>query len=218
MFLNKFIQTLTQAALALALLGGAGAATAASSYHVDIDTSSYAGTGYLDLSLLGFDASPAATASLSNFSGSYGNVADQSGAVSGSVASTVVIGNSASYNDLFQQVTLGGVLSFDIAFSGAYASSISEWGSAFAIGLLDSTQTSYLGNTDGNLVVFSLTSANGVDAAGVSAAVLSNIATVSAVPEASEWLMVAVGLFVVGLAAHRRRLALRMAVTRPALA
>jgi hypothetical protein len=218
MFLNKFIQTLSQAALALALLGGAGAAAAASSYHVDIDTSSYAGTGYLDLSLLGFDASPAATASLSNFSGSYGDVVDQSGAVSGSVASTVVIGNSTSYNDLFQQVTLGGVLSFDIAFSGAYASSISEWGSAFAIGLLDSTQTSYLGNTEGNLVVFSLTSANGVDAAGVSAAVLSNIATVSAVPEASEWLMVAVGLFVVGLAAHRRRLALRVAVTRPALA
>jgi hypothetical protein len=218
MFIKKFIHTLCHAALALALMGGAGAATAASSYHVDIDTSSYTGTGYLDLSLLGFDASPSAVATLSNFSGSYGDAVDLSGAVTGSVASSVVIGNSASYNDLFQQVALGGVLSFDIVFSGAYASSTSEWGSAFAIGLLDSTQMSYLGNTDGNLLVFSLTSANGVDTAGVSATVLSDIATVSAVPEASEWVMVAFGLLVIGLAAQRRRVALRTAVMRQALA
>lgn len=64
---NLFARTL----LALTLASGAGMALAApTTYHVNVDTSSFEGNGYLDLNFGALGNAEQATAYLSNFTGS----------------------------------------------------------------------------------------------------------------------------------------------------
>ena len=197
MFSMNFSRTLRLSLLALMLAGAAGFA-AADTYHVDIDTSAYAGTGYLDLSFLGYADSDAATATVSNFSGALGSYVELSDDVSGTLGHVATFGNSGGYNDLFQAVTLGGVFSFDVSFSGSFLTGSSSSDTTFAVSLLNDTQTAYLG-ADQSLVMFDLVSGQGVTPTSYSA-----IASVSAVPEPSAWLLMAGGLVLVVVAARRR--------------
>lgn len=203
----NFGRTLRHTVLAL-LLAGAASVAAAATYHVDIDTSAYAGTGYLDLSFIaGNSDAAAATATVSNFSGALGALMSQDGDVSGTLAGTASFGNGSFYNDVYHAVTLGGLFSFDVDFSGSFLSASSNSGTTFAVGLLDATQGAYLG-AEPALLTFELASNNGVTAAGVTPTTFSSIATiraVSAVPEPSAWLLLLGGVAVVLVSARRRR-------------
>lgn len=203
MFLLKFINFARQALLAVLFAGSAGVAGAAGSYHVEIDTSSLSGTGYLDFSFLAAVAeAPSATATLSNFSGALGALVSQDGAVSGSLATTAVFGNTAFYNDLFHSVALGGKFGFDIVFGGAYLGTLSGDGSTFGVALYDASNAAYPGY-EGNLVQFDLSPLSASGAASI-ATRAGGMASIAAVPEPAEWLLLMAGLLVLAVAARRR--------------
>jgi hypothetical protein len=204
--------------LALAMLGAVGQAAAAvdahpNQYHVVIDTTSLAGTGWFDLQLNpGLVSAPGAIATLSNFVGSLdnGQGAESSGDVAGSLPGTVQFGNSTAYNDLFHAVNFGSTFSFDIAFSGAFLNTTSNIGSSFGFAIYADDATTTLGNADaasGNVLQFNLLPAAGAGQYGyVSNTVYdAGLVSVSAVPEPSEWLLMASGIALLGFATRRRR-------------
>ena len=215
MFAINFNLTLTlrRAVLAALLAASSNAALAAPSadplhYHVEIDTSQFSGAGFLDLTFLaGNSPAPGATATLSQFSGAFGALESKDGNVSGSAPGTLVFGNGGGYNDWFQNVTLGGKFAFDIVFGGDFLSTSGNAGTAFGLGLLDQSASNYLGNPDGNLLQFDLMPRNGALPASIAASTYASIASISAVPEASEWMMLTGGLALIGFALRRRRIA-----------
>jgi len=73
------------------------------------------------------------------------------------------------------------------------------------VGLLDASGTAYLGNVNGNVLQFELTPLNGGVPASIAGSTYASIASISAVPEASEWMMLTGGLALVGLALRRRQ-------------
>jgi hypothetical protein len=131
----------TRALLALMLVSGAGVASAGPMYHVTIDTAGLSGSGVFDFLFSG-DAvtAGAATATLSNFSGDFGT-GEAHGDASGSVASTLVCGNSGGYAELLQVANLGGVFGFDLRFELAPAGD----NTAFGIALYNDALDAYLG-------------------------------------------------------------------------
>lgn len=204
MFLVKFINFSRHALLAVLFAGSAGLASAAGVYHVEIDTSGLTGTGYLDFSFVASaSGAPAASASLSNFSGALGTLISQDGDVSGSLGTKAVFGTAGFYNDLFHSVTLGGKFGFDIAFSGAYLTTPSYDSSTFGVALYDANNAAYPGY-EGNLVQFDLYPLSAAGAAGITASAAS-VASITAVPEPSEWLLLLAGLLVLAVAARRRQ-------------
>ncbi|WP_317201874.1 NF038129 family PEP-CTERM protein [Janthinobacterium sp.] len=194
--------------LALLMAGAAAVAAAApaSNYHVEIDTSRFSGAGFLDFAFIAGNAgAPAASATLSHFSGAFGQLVTQEGDVSGALPGSLRFGTGAFYNDLFHSVTLGGKFSFDIQFGGAFLSTPGTTGTTFGVGLLDAGGGNYLGNPGGNVVQFELMPSPGVGPGSVSGAGYSDFASISAVPEAGEWLMLSAGLGLLGWRARRRQ-------------
>lgn len=211
MFKHSLI-SLRKAALAL-LLGACASFASAATYQVQIDTSSlvadYGSSGWIDLQFNpGNAGTPYAQVVLSNFSG-FGDPAsaDPIGSVSGSLAGGYTIANNdaGGYNDLLHAVNFGGKLGFTVTFSGDYDPAASGLGSTFAVGLLNSGKDAYLGTNEqsGALVWLDWTSLGTVTAAPLDTALA---VSVSAVPEAQTWLMLGVGLALVGSVARRRRL------------
>ena len=206
MFAPAFNLILRRAVLAALLAGSSTLALAADplGYHVEIDTSQFSGTGFLDFAFIaGNSPAPGASATLSAFTGAFGALVAQEGEVTGSLPGTLVFGNGGAYNDWYHQVTLGGKFAFDIAFSGAFLTTAGNAGTTFGVGLFDGS--SYLGNPDGNLVQFELMPVVAGAPASISAATYASIAAISAVPEASQWLMLTGGMALLGLALRRRR-------------
>lgn len=204
----RHLSTFARRAVLAALLAAASSAALADplSYHVEIDTSQFAGAGYLDFAFIAGNApAPWASATLSGFTGAFGALESQDGNVSGSLPGTLVFGNGGSYNDWFHNVTLGGKFGFNIVFGGDFLASDGNAGTTFGVGLLDASGVNYLGNPDGNVVQFELMPMAGSLPATVSAASYAGFASVSAVPEASEWLMLSGGLALIGLAMRRRK-------------
>lgn len=212
MFKHSLI-SLRKAALALLLGACASFASAASTYQVQIDTSSlvaeHGNSGWIDLQFNpGNAGTPYAQVVLSNFFG-FGDPAsaDAIGSVSGSLAGGYTIANNdaGGYNDLLHAVNFGGKLGFTVTFSGDYDPAASGLGSTFAVGLLNGGKDTYLGTNEqsGALLWLDWTSLGTVTAAPLDTALA---VSVSAVPEAQTWLMLGVGLALVGSVARRRRL------------
>lgn len=199
--------TVRRAVLAAVLAASSSLALAGPvAYHVEIDTSQFSGTGFLDFAFIaGNSPAPGASAVLSNFSGAFGALASQEGNVSGSLPGTLTFGNSGAYNDWFHNVTLGGKFGFNIVFGGDFLNTAGNVGTTFGVGLLDATATSYLGNANGNLLQFELTPLNGGLPASIAGSTYASIASISAVPEASEWMMLTGGLALIGFALRRRQ-------------
>lgn len=199
--------TLRRAVLAALLAGSASVALADPlGYHVEIDTSTFSGAGFLDFAFIaGNSPAPGASATLSNFSGAFGALESQEGSVSGSLPGTLTFGNSGAYNDWFHNVTLGGKFAFNIVFGGDFLTTAGNAGTTFGVGLLDASGTAYLGNVNGNVLQFELTPLNGGVPASIAGSTYASIASISAVPEASEWMMLTGGLALVGLALRRRQ-------------
>jgi hypothetical protein len=127
---------------ALALWLATGTAMAAPQYHVDLDTHGLSGTGWLDLQFNpGLDGAPA-TATLSGFSGllAAGLAPEVQGAVGGSLPGALAFSSSTAFNALFQPIQLGGVIGFNLEFSGA--------SSVFSVGLYGGDKLTALGDGD----------------------------------------------------------------------
>lgn len=207
MLTTNFNLTLRRAVLAALLAGSASVALADPlGYHVEIDTSTFSGAGFLDFAFIaGNSPAPGASAILSNFSGAFGALESQEGSVSGSLPGTLTFGNSGAYNDWFHNVTLGGKFAFNIVFGGDFLTTAGNAGTTFGVGLLDASGTAYLGNVNGNVLQFELTPLNGGVPASIAGSTYASIASISAVPEASEWMMLTGGLALIGLALRRRQ-------------
>lgn len=217
MFASTFHRTFRRSALALALAAAAGM-TSAETLHIELDTSSFANLGsggWLDLSFAAGSGGNAvlATAALSHLTGFDASQAAQtqiSGNVSGSLATGFTMDNSAPA-DLFQAVHFGGKVDFDVTISGAIDPALASK-STFAATLYGNDQMTQLGNStsaSGSLVELTWTPAAAMGQTGsVASTIYANgLATVSAVPEPSSWLMLGAGLALVGFVARRKQAA-----------
>jgi hypothetical protein len=194
---------LRQAVLALSLAGSSLAAMAAPiSFHVDVNTTTLGGNGYLDLQFGALMSAPATTITFSNFTGTVGAVDYAEGDVvfnrdgSFTLANLPGIGSLLSFNALF-----GGALGFDLAFSDDYSAETGSDGSVLTVGLLDAAFASF-GGPDG-IARFEL-----IPGIGVQTSVVGDFAAIgpvaAAVPEPANWLLMATGLALLGLTLRRR--------------
>lgn len=200
---------ITKALLAVTFAMGASAAWAGPAFHVDVNTSQFAGkSGAFFLSFNSVDNATSAVATLSNFTGLFGGELLRSGDIDGKLPNAVVFGNSEPENSLLQFATLGGMFGFDIAFSGAFETIPNPFGALFGVALLDLQSGGYHGN-NGNLLEFMLTPP-GVVTVDNPTRIVNVVPLVppTSVPEPSDLLLVMTGL---GLVAFLRRRATKAA-------
>ncbi|MBV6319936.1 NF038129 family PEP-CTERM protein [Duganella violaceipulchra] len=207
MFKPNFSLTLRHAALALALSGLAGLATA-QTMHVELNTASLGSSGFLDLQFNPANTPAAfASATISHLSG-FGDLSGVG--LTGDVqqsAGGFAFGNTTDYNDLFQALSFGGKVSFDVTFGGLADPSPAAIPSKFAVSFYGADGMTVLGNAEPDGSLMSLSWQPTAGAGALSLAITDQtIANVSAVPEPSAWAMLGAGLALVGYA-RRRKLA-----------
>lgn len=178
-------------------------------YIVSVDTSSLNGTqGFIDIEFNPGLFSLAATATVTNFStdatilssvnstpaGTDGDVP------SGTLPNTLIINNTDVLNDVYQPVTFGTFISFDVAFSGSLAN-----GGTFGLTLYDSTFIPLLvnpsdpNNPNGTVGTIDLnpdgstTAQSFPDSNGNTHTTFQPFT--SSTPEPSSWLMLTLGAF-----------------------
>ncbi|GAO37204.1 hypothetical protein SCT_2622 [Sulfuricella sp. T08] len=126
----------------------------ASTWYVNVDTSSLAGqTGWLDFQFNPGDVTaPSATATVAAFATSGGTLlpsATPTGDVSGSLNSAMTLGNSQYFNDLLQAFTFGTKLSFSINLDLPHPSlDPAAPGTAFGLSFYDTAYNSLLADPD----------------------------------------------------------------------
>lgn len=200
------------AVAALALVFGSSAALADTTLAVSIDTSLFGAAGWLDFQYNPANpgVSPATTVTLTGFQGfDAGAAVEFTSQVSGSLATGYAIGNGASFNSLFHAVNFGNVLSFNVTFSGDNIDlSGGAYGSTFAVYAYDAGVTTVLGGSsavDGRLADISWAPATAVGGTGALSPVsYADVATISAVPEPTSWLMLGIGAMLVAGVTRRR--------------
>lgn len=192
---------LRQAALALALAGSSLAAMAAPvSFHVNVDTSGRSGVGALDLMFQTFGSTPV-SATLSNFSSAPG-AATMAEQVTFNPDGSIVLANLPDFGSYLKfDLNLGGVFGFDILFSDDQAMDVGAEDSMLSIGLYDAVGV--LGDPFG-IVRFELKPGQGIATPYADAEFAQVSALTAAVPEPSDWLLVATGLALLGASLRRR--------------
>lgn len=199
-FQNLATKLLRRVALALALAAGCGAASAAM-LHVSIDTSTFgAASGYIDMEFSAIAGAPLATAVVSNLAGLAATPDIQWGV--DQVSGGYKFGND-TLNLLSHAATFGGVVSFDLAITGADDPSAS-YVSVFKVDAFDGAN--YLGNFDpitGALATFLWTPPQ---VAGASGDVLATVFddSVTAVPEPADVLLMVIGVAAMVLVLRRQ--------------
>jgi len=105
----------SRALLALALLAGAGAATASPIYHVALDTHGASGDGGLQIDFLPFGTNDVLTATISGLAGAFTGMPDLVNVTQSGGSYTL---KSDAFSEFFQTITLGGQFGFDVTFAG----------------------------------------------------------------------------------------------------
>jgi hypothetical protein len=200
--MNKpFKRLLSGALIVLAALGSGGAA--ADTLHIAIDTSSFgASSGYLDMQLSATAGMPLATALINNMKGFDSNAFIDSWGVT-TVAGGYLFRNDTA-NDLFHAVSYGGVLSFDLTFSGA-VDPLTAYISHFVVSAYGSDGATPLGNPDpatGALANFSWTPATSAGTNGIIGIQITD-ARVAVVPEPGVWQLLAAGMLLMAMVRRR---------------
>lgn len=176
-------------------------------YQFTIDTSSLAGSGFLDIQFNpgttpGFEP---ATATFSNFSmgtGTLNGAPTNTGGVSSDLAA-LIISLVNDLNQTLQPVTWGNQISFLVTLSGTLIENPDPGGfigALFSVSLLDSTQTNFLLGGPPLAGLDIAPAALGITPFNNGA---PGIVGISEVPEPATWLLVGAGL--VGLGALRRK-------------
>lgn len=187
--MNLIKDLLAKLLFATLLFGGAAQATPAYNIHIDTATLG-SGPAYLGLYFLGVGDAAPATATVDGLAGAFSGPAQITGAVSGTWPGPLAFGNGG---ELVQEVSLGGVLSFQVSFALGSGNA----GLSFGWALFNDSR--YLG-ADGDLGSISLLPGT--------AEVVSNfspLSSVQAVPEPQALLMLAFGLMCVAWQVRRRR-------------
>ena len=199
----KVKNLLRHAVLALALVGSPFAAIAAPvSFHVDLNTSTLSGPGYIDLQFGALTSAPLTTVTFSNFMGAFGAVDFSDGDVVVNADGSYTLGNLPDIGSLLSfNALFGAHLGFDLAFSDDHASATGTDGSTLTIALLDSAFTA-IGGAYG-VAQFDLTPGSGVNSS-VNASFASIGPVVNAVPEPSDLVMMLTGLALLGFTLRRR--------------
>jgi hypothetical protein len=168
-------------------------------YQVKVDTRGLSGTALMDFTFLANAGATPAFAILSNFGGDFGAAYDRSAGVTGSIDDALVLGNGDGGDYLTRYVSLGGWLSFDLRFDGAFAGTEGIDVTQFNASLYNEDFTAYIG-TEGSFAAFSLLPQVGGVPGGVEVSTAGGLATVTQVPEPSSLLLVFGALAGLGLA------------------
>lgn len=201
-----------RAVMALLLAACTGLA-AAGTLTVELDTTGYGSSGWIDISLNNMPTGAVTSyADLNHFVNFGSSDGAELSNVTGSLAGGYRIDNVyGGYNDLFHAVDFGnGKISFSVSFSGD-ADPTGLYGSMLAVALYGPDKTTLLGDSssiDGSLLHINWTPSLTAGGQGsVSAEVLASGVTVTAVPEAQTWAMLLGGLALLGLVRSSRRAA-----------
>jgi hypothetical protein len=194
--MNILKSLLSRALLAVALATGAGAAAAGPLYHVDLDLTKFAGLGNLDIQFVSAGQFSPATATLSGFNAYFNEYAEKTASVTGSVKEGKIVFDNSGWADLFQSISLGQHLGFDISFDGP-DSGLN--GTAFTIDLWDQDGMNQL--FDPHLLQVILHPGEMLVEASKYASLTEKTA---AVPEPSAAMLVLIGLMMAGAASRRR--------------
>lgn len=185
-----FISTfLRRCALALALATCSLAASAEPiNFHVDLDTSTLAGSGYLDFYFSANSPdSYAGTATISQLAG-VGPLSYLVGGVTANADGSYTLANLPALDNYFGlDASFGGTFSFDVAFDAGFLGYTGTDHSALQVSLFD---------TDFNLLAgsaFDLQPGNALGAATIQVSA-GDGATVNAVPEPADLLLALTGL------------------------
>ena len=196
-----------KAVLAAALAIVSAAASAGQTYLVTIHTQTVeAEAGLLEFNFATLGDVVGGTASLSNFSGAFGEEFDRSGSADGAIPGAVTFTESIFANYLTYNVIFGGDFSFNVTFSGDYETVPGLYAPTFQVSLYDAFLTTEFGVA----AQFDLIPALNGDAAGVfvtiSNPVLATVTEVVAadVPEPSQLLLMLSALALAGVALRRR--------------
>ncbi|MGH8852682.1 MAG: NF038129 family PEP-CTERM protein [Telluria sp.] len=180
-----------RALLALSLaIGAAPLALAGPTYQVTIKE--LPGARFLDLQFLALGAAEPAFATISNLSGALAEL--QLDNATGNLADGYTIGNDGGFNGIFFELLSAGTIRFDVNFSNAAFGD----GTTFSAALLDE----FGANLGGLLPLVEIALMPGAtDVLSIE----ESLVAVNAVPEPSDWLLVATGLFLIGAVRRRQQ-------------